>query len=172
MGGTVNAYSDGLGKGSRFLIQLPLAEIPPPCCDELTAPAERQEISGRHLKIVIVDDNVDAADTLAMALDLLDYDSRSAHSATEGLSMIEEFAADVGVIDIGLPDFDGHELARRLRRQPWATNLVLIAATGWGQDTDKQMASEAGFDAHFTKPVGFEKLHEEIQRLVARRADG
>lgn len=171
-GGTVNAYSDGLGKGSRFLIQLPLAEVPPPCCDELTAPAERQEISGRHFKIVIVDDNVDAADTLAMALDLLDYESLSAHSATEGLSMIEEFAADVGVIDIGLPDFDGYELARRLRLQPWATNLVLIAATGWGQDTDKQMAWDAGFDAHFTKPVGFEKLHEEIQRLVARRANG
>jgi PAS domain S-box-containing protein len=170
-GGTVNAYSEGLGKGSQFIIQLPLAVALPPCRDEITEPAERQKAPDRHFKIVIVDDNVDAADTLAMALDLLDYDARSAHSATTGLSLIEEFAADIAVVDIGLPDFDGYELARRVRRQPWATNLVLIAATGWGQDTDKLMASDAGFDAHFTKPVDFEKLHEEIERLIARRAN-
>jgi PAS domain S-box-containing protein len=170
-GGTVNAHSDGLGKGSQFLVQIPLAKALPPCCDEIAVHTEQHKMSDRQLKIVIVDDNVDAADTLAMALDLLDYDARSAHSATTGLSMIEEFAADIAVVDIGLPDFDGYELARRVRRQPWATNVVLIAATGWGQEADKLKASDAGFDAHFTKPVDFEKLHEAIQRLVARRVN-
>ena len=116
-----------------------------------------------------VDDNIDAADTLAMALGLLDYDASTAYTATEGLSTIEKLTPDVAVIDIGLPDFDGYELARRIRQQPRAANLVLIAATGWGQDTDKVKATDAGFDAHFTKPVEFMKLHQEIGHLIAHR---
>lgn len=170
-GGTVTAHSDGLGKGSRFVVALPLADAPAVQRDTDDAVRELKTAPERNLKIVIVDDNVDAADTLAMALGLFDYEARTAYSATEGLSTIEKIKPDVAVVDIGLPDFDGYELARRIRAQPQSANLVLIAATGWGQDADKLKASNAGFDTHFTKPVDFAKLHEEIGRLIAGRAD-
>jgi PAS domain S-box-containing protein len=169
-GGFVNAQSAGLGKGSRFIVSLPVkatALCPP---DDEEAPAEAITGSGASLKIVIVDDNVDAADTLAMALELLGYEARTAYSASDGLRTIEAFRPDVAMLDIGLPDFNGYELARRLRLQPWAADIVLIAATGWGQDTDKQKALEAGFDAHFTKPVDFLELDKEIERLASRVA--
>jgi PAS domain S-box-containing protein len=170
-GGSVKAHSDGPGQGSLFVVQIPLAEAMPAQRDVDATAVEQPRTPDRCRKIVIVDDNIDAADTLAMAFELLDYDARAAHSATEGLRTIGEFIPDVAVIDIGLPDFDGYELAGRLRRLPWAANLVLIAATGWGQDTDKQKAASAGFDAHFTKPVDFAKLHDEIGRLVARHGN-
>jgi PAS domain S-box-containing protein len=171
-GGTVAAHSDGPGQGSRFIVRLPLTEEMPAPPSLAPVAVEQQKGRDRRCKIVIVDDNVDAADTLAMALALFDYEARTAHAATKGLDTIAEFVPDVAVIDIGLPDFDGYELARRIRRLPWAANLVLIAATGWGQDTDKQKAADAGFDAHFTKPVDFAKLHDDIVRLSAlRRGD-
>lgn len=168
-GGTVDAHSDGLGKGSRFVVALPLIESVPLACNEDGAMLGIWKPPQSNVKIVIVDDNIDAADTLAMALGLLDYDASTAYTATEGLSTIEKLTPDVAVIDIGLPDFDGYELARRIRQQPRAANLVLIAATGWGQDTDKVKATDAGFDAHFTKPVEFTKLHQEIGHLIAHR---
>lgn len=171
-GGTVNAQSDGLGKGSCFVVEIPLTEVEPLPRDGGGAALELHHVPEGRFKIVIVDDNIDAADTLAMALGILDYDARTAYSATEGLSAIEKFDPDVAVVDIGLPDFNGYEMARRIRQQAQTANLVLIAATGWGQDTDKQKATDAGFDAHFTKPVEFEKLHEEIRRLIARRVSG
>jgi CheY-like chemotaxis protein len=110
------------------------------------------------LRVLVVDDNVDAAETMAMALQLFGCETRLVHSAGEALEAAPGYAPDVALLDIGLPDFNGYELARRLRAQQGQRPMILIAATGWGQEKDRQLAFDAGFDHHLTKPIDFEKL--------------
>lgn len=170
--GTISAYSDGPGTGSCFTVRLPLAAQPEAAADQLlVAPTSPHSAPG-HFRVAIVDDNVDAADTLGMALDLMDRETRVAHSAADGLAMIEQFRPDAVVLDIGLPDMNGYDVARRLREQAWARDTILVAVTGWGQESDKQLAIAAGFDAHFTKPVDFNTLNDALGRLVERRPAG
>ena len=171
-GGTVDAHSAGLGQGSRFVVRLPGATTGTRRASGPLASTPALAVGTRHanLKIVVVDDNADAADTLAMALELLDYDARTANSATEGMRLIQEFAPDVALLDIGLPDFNGYDMARRLRLLPESAKLILIAATGWGQESDKRTALEAGFDSHFTKPIDFHQLNQAIAQLARRTA--
>jgi CheY-like chemotaxis protein len=108
--------------------------------------------------VLVVDDNVDAAETLQMFLELSGCLARVAHSAAEALEVLDQFQPQVALFDIGLPDMNGYELARRVRQRPGGDNLLLIAATGWGQEADKQLAFAAGFDHHLTKPIDFDKL--------------
>jgi PAS domain S-box-containing protein len=158
-GGTVTGHSAGAGQGSRFSVRLPLANDL-----VLTESAEAlvptPDAGGD--RVLIVDDNVDAADSLSMALELVGYRTCTAYTATQALACIDAFMPTVALLDIGLPDFDGHELARRIRRLPHARHLYLIAATGWGQESDRQAAHAAGFDLHMTKPVEFDLLHQAI----------
>jgi CheY-like chemotaxis protein len=105
-----------------------------------------------------VDDNVDAAESMTMALDLFGYETQTAHDGGTALQTAAEFMPQVVLLDIGLPDQNGYEVARQIRRAPWGHGVFLIAATGWGQEADKQLAPSAGFDCHLTKPVVFEKL--------------
>jgi len=169
-GGTVEAQSDGVGKGSRFVVRLPIAE------SAAAAPGARDPApsmeTGSGAKLVIVDDNVDSAETLAMALELFGHRPRTARTAAEGLREIEAFGPSVAVLDIGLPDMSGHDLARRIRAERWGAGMALIALTGWGQESDKRAAAEAGFDAHFTKPVDFQQLNEEVARLMRLKTAG
>jgi PAS domain S-box-containing protein len=168
--GTIAAHSDGPGTGSCFTMRLPLASVAEAEVDVVEAPPTPSPAAPRHVKVAIVDDNVDAADTLGMALDLMGRETRVAHSAAAGLAMIAAFAPDVVVLDIGLPDMNGYDAARRLRAHAWAGKMVLIAVTGWGQESDKQLARDAGFDAHFTKPVDFHTLNDTLGRLVESRS--
>ena len=163
-GGSAGAHSEGPGHGSLFTVRLPLpkeaivpqaARPPVPVADAAGATA------------LIVDDNVDAADSLAMALDFVGYSTRTAHSASEALLAMNEFQPRLALLDIGLPDFDGYELARRIRRLPYGAGVLLIAATGWGQDADRQAALDAGFDLHMTKPIDFMELHRTISQRLA-----
>jgi PAS domain S-box-containing protein len=157
-GGTISAASAGPGLGSEFAVRLPLAagadraqgEAPPP----MPPPGA--------LRVLVVDDNVDAADTLAMALELLGYEAKAAYTAGAGQALAAGFAPQVALLDIGLPDMNGYELAGRLRAGPAGESMFLIAATGWGQDADRQRAIDAGFDRHLTKPVDFDKLREML----------
>ena len=106
----------------------------------------------------MVDDNVDAAETLVMFLEISGCEARVAHTGNEALAVLEQFTPHVALFDIGLPDMNGYELARRVRLLPGGAGLLLVAATGWGQESDKQLAFAAGFDHHLTKPIDFDKL--------------
>lgn len=149
-GGSVEARSDGLGRGSQFLVRLPVtgeiaAEVVSSACGLGARPA--------RLRILLVDDNHDAADCCRILLELAGHQVETAYTATRGLELGERFHPEVVLLDIGLPDLDGYEVARRIRATEWGMHAVLVAVTGWGQSKDRQRALEAGFDRHVTKPI-------------------
>ena len=108
--------------------------------------------------ILVVDDNVDAAESMTMALELCGHETMAVHDGVAALQAAASFMPQVVLLDIGLPGRNGYEVAREIRRTPWGRDVLLIAATGWGQESDKQLAEDAGFDEHLTKPVDFGKL--------------
>jgi CheY-like chemotaxis protein len=112
-----------------------------------------QDPSASPFPLLIADDNVDAAESLALLLSLEGYDVHVAVDGVRALALAVSVRPRVAVLDIGMPGMDGHELARQLRRQPWATGMLIVALTGWGQPEDRRRALDAGFDRHFTKPV-------------------
>jgi signal transduction histidine kinase len=164
--GTVVARSDGIGKGSEFIIRLPRM-IEKPMEDEFdpdahgaAAPAEK---SGR--RILVADDNVDALESLAT---LLEINGHEVHTASDGMLAVEVAAKcrpEVALLDIGMPRMDGYEVARRIRAEAWGKNTVLVALTGWGQDEDRRRTREAGFDSHLVKPLDLEVLSEFLAHL-------
>jgi signal transduction histidine kinase/CheY-like chemotaxis protein len=165
-GGTVEAASAGRGHGTTLTIRMPAARMRAHTDnDEITQPIALQLPVGR--KIIVVDDNQDAADLLSIALERLGNTTRVAHDAEAALQVIDEFAPDLAVLDIGLPVIDGYELARLLRKR--GKPMGLIAVTGYGQEADKERAVDAGFDAHLVKPVQIEKLRTVIETLAVRR---
>jgi CheY-like chemotaxis protein len=160
-GGRIEVRSEGLGKGAEFIVQLPVVvEAPGPqaVCekDELVAPKS-------SLRILIVDDNRDGADSLVMLLRIMGTDTRTAYDGQEAVQVAREFRPDVVLLDIGLPKLNGYEACRRIREQSWGKNVVLIALTGWGQEEDRRRSREAGFDDHIVKPVD----PEELMKLLA-----
>jgi signal transduction histidine kinase/ActR/RegA family two-component response regulator len=161
-GGTVEARSAGLGHGSEFTVRLPVCAhqvSSPPLADPApTAPARR--------RVLIADDNRDAAESLSLLLELSGHEVRIAHLGKTALSLAQTFRPDVALLDIGMPDLSGYEVARALRQELWATDLQLIALTGWGQADDRRSAMEAGFDHHLTKPIDPDRL----DGLIAGRA--
>ncbi len=165
-GGSVVARSQGRGHGSEFVVRLPatLALVPgePP-----PAPVTRPRAVSGH-NILIVDDNEDAALILASLLDHLGHATRVAHTARDALSVVDGFAPDLAVLDIGLPDLDGYELASELRRRCGIGPLHMVALTGYGQASDRERATQAGFAAHLVKPVAFDALKQIITSLLPR----
>jgi PAS domain S-box-containing protein len=162
-GGRVSAYSAGHGQGSTFTVQLPLrpagklASVPVP--DQAAAEGEG---AARHLRVLVVDDNQDAAESLVALLGLLGHAARVAHDGPQGYRLAQEFRPDLVLMDIGLPGMNGHEVARAIRHNPDLGNVVLIALTGWGASSDMAQSQEAGFDQHLTKPVSFEALEQAL----------
>jgi CheY-like chemotaxis protein len=159
----VEAHSAGLGHGSEFIVRVPLSaqqSATPQAADD---PAP---MSTERRRILIADDNRDAADSLALLLELSGHEVRVAHLGHTALSLAQTFRPNVGLLDIGMPDLSGYEVARALRNESWATNLQLIALTGWGQDDDRRRALEAGFDHHMTKPVD----PDQLASLIAKRS--
>ena len=157
-GGTVRAASDGPGHGSEFLVRLPLlagVETAEPVASAAPAPAPEP----RRQRVLVVDDNVDAAEGLAMLLRLDDHEVTIAHDGAHALALAAAARPTVVLLDIGLPGMDGYEVCRRLRTAGF-TDTRIFALTGYSQDRDKQLALEAGFDAHMVKPVEFEKLQQ------------
>jgi CheY-like chemotaxis protein len=155
--GSVQADSPGPGLGSTFTIRLPLAAGG--TCAPAPAPAPATVgTAPARVRILIVDDNEDAAETLAMALELHGCDVKTAPTATRALEILPGFAPAAALLDIGLPDMNGYELARRVRRLSTGAGVTLIATTGWGQQKDRELAFAAGFDHHLTKPIDFDLL--------------
>lgn len=152
-GGRVEARSDGLGKGSEFTIRLPLV----PAARQLSSAEQRKPerlapLAGR--KIVVVDDNRDAADSLGMFLRFLGATVQVTYDGMSALEVIRSsFRPTIVLLDIGMPVIDGYEVARRIRQLPEGQNVLLVAMTGWGQDEDRRRTAEAGFDHHLVKPV-------------------
>jgi len=149
-GGTIEANSDGEGKGSEFVVRLPVViEASKP---QESGSAAEQPVKSSH-RILVVDDNRDGANTLAMMLKIMGNDTRTAYDGQAGVDVAGEFRPDVILLDIGLPKLNGHEACRCIREQSWGKAVVLIAVTGWGQDEDRRRSHEAGFDHHMVKPV-------------------
>ena len=149
-GGTVEARSAGLGRGSEFIIRLPtVAEEP------RVRPADPvdEPVTSERRRILVVDDNEDAAEWLATLLRLHGHDTNVAHDGIEALRVAERVRPDAVLLDIGLPRLDGYEVCRRMRQQPWGRDLLIVALTGWGQEEDRERSQSAGFDTHLVKPV-------------------
>jgi two-component system, chemotaxis family, CheB/CheR fusion protein len=166
-GGWVRASSAGPGKGSEFTVGLPAArttrtELPRAA---KPAPAARTK---RGL-ILIADDNVDAGWGIAKLLEIAGFATSLVEGGHEALRQAQLQQPDVGIIDIGMPDLNGYEVARQIRQAEWGKGMVLIAATGWGQKSDEHNALAAGFDAHMTKPVDLRKLSAIVEELLLQR---
>jgi len=170
-GGTVAARSDGPGRGSEFIVHLPLG----PDAPQFGSGAEGNAPRVAACRVLVADDNRDAADSLALLLELAGHELRVAYGGVAVLSLAAEFRPEVVLLDIGMPDMNGYEVVRALRREPWGTDIRVIALTGWGQDADLARAVEAGFDEHLTKPVDPETLDTLIhagrstQAAITRR---
>jgi signal transduction histidine kinase/CheY-like chemotaxis protein len=153
-GGSVEAMSKGVGDGSEFAITLPLLHgVEPGPSSTL-----RRHLPVSSARVLVVDDNHDGADSLGFLLRSLGCEVKVVYSGTEALEMLEPYQPTVVLLDIGMPGMDGHEVARRIRRQPRFGNLMLIALTGWGQEKDLNRTREAGFDHHLIKPADVEAL--------------
>jgi PAS domain S-box-containing protein len=168
--GTITAESPGLGQGSSFTVRLPLVE--PHAGDtepETTPPVTSAQPLRSGRRVLVVDDNVDGAESLARVLQFGGHDTRTAHSGPEALDAARPFKPEVVFLDIGLPGMNGYEVARRLRGEPSLRGAVLVALTGWGTEDDKRQSREAGFDFHLTKPAEVTAI-ESILARVARGA--
>jgi PAS domain S-box-containing protein len=165
-GGSIVAKSEGEGCGSEFVIRLPVAarDMPVPVHGELpsgSVPARR---------IVVTDDNVDSASTLAQMLRIMGHEVHVAHDGLECLRLCERVSPEIVFLDIGMPNMNGYDAARRLREGEHGRSMLLVAVTGWGQESDRRRAAEAGFDQHVVKPIGFSMLAQILHRGVAPHA--
>ena len=156
-GGRIEAHSAGPNQGSEFVICLPRSLVL----------AEGAPVSEQHRdatnsspprRILIADDNRDSAETMSMLLGLSGHEVHLAHTGAEALALANRVRPDIGILDIGMPDLTGYEVAERIRHEAWGKDVTLIAVTGWGQDADRRRALAAGFDHHLTKPIDPEKL--------------
>jgi two-component system CheB/CheR fusion protein len=161
-GGSITANSRGIGRGSSFEVRLNL-EMPAQVSEPAVAETVAMSTPRSSVRVLIVDDNRDGAQSLALMLDLEGHEVRTAADGFEALEIGEEFQPNVVLLDIGMPGIDGYETARRLRTRPWAQSALLCAQTGWGQEDDKRRARSAGFDRHLVKPVD----PEELNRILA-----
>ena len=154
-GGTVEAFSDGPGRGSEFIVTLPCRQGAAP----VRVAAAQPSPATIARRILIADDNEDAADALAMLLRLAGHEVCTAHGGQAALDLAGTFKPEIALLDIGMPDLNGYDVARQLRGSAQGKALRLIALTGWGQEDDKRRARDAGFDHHLTKPVDPRRLN-------------
>jgi CheY-like chemotaxis protein len=162
-GGRIEARSAGPDRGSEFVIQLPVPVAEDPSSGQPSTVLMRHAVQRR---VLVVDDNADAADTLAALVRTLGGEARTAADGAGAVKSAREFLPDVILLDIGMPGMDGYETCRRIREHPSGHHAFIVAITGWGQDGDKLRAAESGFDAHLTKPADPAML----QRLLAEGA--
>jgi CheY-like chemotaxis protein len=162
-GGTVEAHSGGVGQGSEFVVRLPILMETPRIP---TRPITTSSTPTPTRRILVVDDNRDAAESLALLLQLMGHETRAVYDGLEAVEAAKKFQPDVVLLDIGLPKLDGYEAARRIRAQQRDKRLTLVALTGWGMGEDLRRSDEAGFDAHMVKPAE----PDALMRLLAELA--
>jgi signal transduction histidine kinase len=166
-GGKVEARSDGVGHGSEFFVRLPCRVEPVDVKGATGSAGDAIKRPVIRRRVLVVDDNEDSAETLALALQLEGYDVETAHGGQQALELAEGFLPEMVLLDIGMPGMDGYEVARSIRAQPWGADMLLIAQTGWGQEEDRRRTREAGFDAHMTKPLDHARLMSLMRQLPA-----
>ena len=168
-GGTIGVRSEGIGRGSTFTVELPIAGSMPLTLPVVPPAADRPSLAG--LRVLVADDNVDFAVSLQVALEAAGIDVRTANDGRAALAAARSREPALAILDIGMPGLNGYDLARALRADATTAGIVLFAVSGWGQASDKELASQAGFDRHFVKPVKPEALLEAIaEALAARRS--
>ena len=160
-GGTIEARSEGEGRGSEFVVRLPsVAPV------SSAAPRRKEVVTPNPRRILVVDDNADAADLLGELLEMLGNEVRTAYDGEAGVQAAGEFHPEVVFCDIGMPKVNGYEAARRIREQPWGRATVMVALTGWGQEDDRKKSADAGFDFHLVKPVELTALTKLLAGLA------
>jgi PAS domain S-box-containing protein len=166
--GTIEARSEGLGKGSEFVVRLPVraAVAEEPAASAMAPPIPE----ATHRRILIADDNADVVESFQVMLHMLGHEVETAYDGLEALAKAQQFQPEAIVLDIGMPGLDGLETARRLRRQPWTRDVILIAVTGWGNENNKRESAEAGFDVHLVKPVDPITLVNVLEKVKAAKA--
>ncbi|WP_081850877.1 hybrid sensor histidine kinase/response regulator [Caballeronia grimmiae] len=165
-GGRLTAASAGKNRGSCFSIHLPAtSRVLQPPVPARAAPANRSSVP-KH-RILVVDDNVDAADAMTTFLEMEGHEVRTVYSGEEAVDLLNDYSADVILLDLGLPGISGIDVARRIRATPSTSDATLIAITGWGQPQDRASTADAGFDFHFTKPVDVGQLSQAIETADA-----
>jgi len=160
--GSVAAFSDGPNTGSEFVIRLPLLSEEPDA--RVTPQPSVEEQRGSRRQILVVDDNVDSAESLALLLRMTGNETHTHHDGLAAIEAAERLRPDVALLDLGMPKLDGYEACRRIRAQPWGKDIRLVALTGWGQEEDRRRSREAGFDAHLVKPVDFGVLNDLLEQ--------
>jgi signal transduction histidine kinase/CheY-like chemotaxis protein len=161
-GGSVEAKSEGPGRGSEFIVHLPAAS-PGEAAGAQRAAAP---LDGAKRRVLVADDNRDAVDSLCALLRLSGYEAQVARNGAEALERARSFRPQVALLDIGMPKMSGYEVARRIRAEPWGAGMILVAVTGWGQDDDKRRAADAGFNQHLTKPVDGARLDAMLRQYL------
>ena len=159
-GGTIEARSGGPGRGSEFCVRLPLRAL-----HAARAVAREAEHPRVLRKVLVVDDNRDAASSLVTLLELMGHDVRVAFDGAQGLDIAAEFHPDIALLDLGMPGMDGLQVCRRMREVPWGRDMRIVAVTGWGQDEDRRQSAAAGFNLHLVKPVTPQTLSRAIAGL-------
>ncbi|HYQ91509.1 MAG TPA: PAS domain S-box protein, partial [Candidatus Competibacteraceae bacterium] len=167
-GGRIEARSAGAGQGSEFIVYLPLAIEAP--ATAASTDSTGQESAPTRLRLLVADDNKDAATSLSLLLQMTGHEVAIAYDGLEAVDKAATFRPDVVLLDLGMPKLDGYEAARRIRAQPWGKEMILIAVTGWGQDGDRRRTQEAGFDYHLVKPVDPDVLEKLLAELTTAGA--
>jgi CheY-like chemotaxis protein len=169
-GGRIEARSEGPGRGSEFIVSLPILD------EETQRPAprsaERDQAPTTRSRVLIVDDFRDSADSLAMLLKALGHEALTAYDGEQAIVAAAEWRPDVVLLDIGMPKLNGYDVCRRIREQEWGKKMVLIALSGWGQENDRRLSEEAGFDHHMLKPASPDALMEVLASVPAEEGIG
>jgi signal transduction histidine kinase len=164
-GGRIEAHSEGAHRGSTFTVHLPLVRGQEQESESSRASADPGGTAKVPRRVLIADDDADSTETLRVLLQMAGHEVRTASNGQKAVEAAEQFHPDVALLDIGMPELNGYEVAARIRAQPDGRSVLLLALTGWGQDTDRQRAADAGFDHHITKPADLEML----ERILAGR---
>jgi CheY-like chemotaxis protein len=165
-GGTVAAMSEGAGKGSQFVVRLPLATAQP-CTPDEEAPEELGGAQPAGLRILVADDNKDAAETLGLLLEVMGHEVRRVNDGEAAVHEAAQFDPHIVLLDIGMPKLNGYDACRQIRAQAGGSSRMVVAVTGWGQPQDVQSAQHAGFDQHMVKPIDPAVLARLIRSRVA-----
>ena len=169
-GGRLSAHSAGLGKGSEFVVRLPLTHGTD-LQESAVVQAPVESCAAKKRRILVVDDSHDSADSLALVLRSNGHDVCAAYGGEQAILTAQQFRPDVALIDLGMPNVDGYEVCRRIRAQPWGVGMLLIAQTGWGQEFDRRRTQAAGFDHHLVKPLDLDVLNTLLRRMPDGAAD-